>query len=166
MPCLLCTQYICLHPILQILDFPQVMLCEVSDYWQLAFLYTTYVFYLSCTGQWLNDLISFTGDVIDIPDGRKGFFIYSSEGTSCEHPRDYIYMPWGYSPWISGASTFSVTQALLLCLVSVIFSQIYLDVHSNDLWFFCVCNLIFCHLRVFVDAHNMCFSVIENVSLH
>ena len=59
------------------------------------------------------------GDRIDIQDGAKGFFIFSTRGTSCEHPRDYVYMPWGYSPWISAANTADVTPLVLLLLAAL-----------------------------------------------
>ena len=45
------------------------------------------------------------GSFVEISDGRSGFFIFTTRGASCEHPRDYIYMPWGYSPWISAATS-------------------------------------------------------------
>lgn len=44
-----------------------------------------------------------TGANIVINEASNGFFIYTSVLETCEHPRDYIYMPWGYSPWINAA---------------------------------------------------------------
>ena len=31
---------------------------------------------------------------------EQGFYIYTLQIGGCEHPRDYIYMPWGYSPFV------------------------------------------------------------------
>jgi len=50
----------------------------------------------------------------------NGFFIYPEIGETCEHPRDYIYMPWGYSPWIDSAPTTRHPLSVLLLLNAVL----------------------------------------------
>jgi len=64
-----------------------------------------------------------TGAMLSIDKAQSnGFYIYPSISETCEHPRDYIYMPWGYSPWVQGApprfspltSALTVTLALLV----------------------------------------------------
>jgi hypothetical protein len=59
------------------------------------------------------------GATISIDKSQSnGFFIYPKTAETCEFPRDYIYMPWGYSPWVQGAPprfaplTFTVTLTL------------------------------------------------------
>ena len=49
----------------------------------------------------------------------NGFFIYTTISETCEHPRDYIYMPWGYSPWINASSRLqSSSQAVVALVIS------------------------------------------------
>ena len=77
-----------------------------------------------------------SGDVIDIDNGGAGFFIFSREGTSCEHPRDYIYMPWGYSPWISAAPgdvRADVTHVLFMSLVAFVMSHLQNRLSHSEL---------------------------------
>jgi len=50
----------------------------------------------------------------------NGFFIYPQLSETCEHPRDYIYMPWGYSPWIDTAPTTHCPASLLLMFVAAL----------------------------------------------
>ena len=59
------------------------------------------------------------GKIITIDNPKSGFSIYTTTGSGCEHPRDYIYMPWGYSPFISIAP-FSQPPAWLLLLAAVV----------------------------------------------
>ena len=59
------------------------------------------------------------GTRIEISNPRNGFFIYSTRGTECEHPRDYIYMPWGYSPWINKATSVQLSFYTYLFLLSL-----------------------------------------------
>lgn len=49
------------------------------------------------------------GETIVVTKSSDGFFIYTSVSETCEHPRDFIYMPWGYSPFINSASRDSST---------------------------------------------------------
>jgi trehalose/maltose hydrolase-like predicted phosphorylase len=59
----------------------------------------------------------------------NGFFIYPSIAETCEHPRDYIYMPWGYSPWVQAAPprfcrlTAAVKLFVLLLVVGGVVSR-------------------------------------------
>jgi len=50
----------------------------------------------------------------------NGFFIYPQLSETCEHPRDYIYMPWGYSPWIDSAPTTYSLSSLQQLIVAVL----------------------------------------------
>ena len=50
----------------------------------------------------------------------NGFFIYPQLSETCEHPRDYIYMPWGYSPWIDAAPTTHRATLLVQLLVALL----------------------------------------------
>jgi len=64
-----------------------------------------------------------SGETITINKAdANGFFIYPQSGETCEHPRDYIYMPWGYSPWIDSAPTSRcpISSLLLMLAVSVV----------------------------------------------
>lgn len=71
-------------------------------------------------------VFSGSGETITINKvDANGFFIYPRLGETCEHPRDYIYMPWGYSPWIDSAPctlcpTFSLLLLLILTTVTII----------------------------------------------
>jgi len=58
------------------------------------------------------------GEMITVEKtSANGFFIYPKLSETCEHPRDYIYMPWGYSPWIDTAPiTHRATSLLPLCV--------------------------------------------------
>ena len=60
----------------------------------------------------------FTGARVVITNPEQGFYIFTSTGTACEHPRDYIFMPWGYSPWIGAAN--SLKQTSLLFFASIL----------------------------------------------
>ena len=57
------------------------------------------------------------GAFITIEEGQDGFFIFTTEGTPCEHPRDYIYMPWGYSPWVSPAPALQPGHLISLLVI-------------------------------------------------
>lgn len=59
-----------------------------------------------------------TGATIVVDSASNGFFIYTSVAETCEHPRDYIYMPWGYSPWINRATTVTSESRLSFLLLS------------------------------------------------
>jgi len=54
----------------------------------------------------------------------NGFFIYPEQGETCEHPRDYIYMPWGYSPWVDGAPPTHLSVPLLLAALLTVVTVI------------------------------------------
>lgn len=67
--------------------------------------------------------VRLTGDhTIDNPS--VGFYIYTTQSSTCDPPRDYIYMYWGYSPWVSSSSRpqpaiYGLVAALIsLCLHS------------------------------------------------
>lgn len=59
------------------------------------------------------------GAIITINDPKAGFYMYTTTGSPCEHPRDYIYMPWGYSPFISLAPSFQSPSWPLLVTITV-----------------------------------------------
>ena len=61
----------------------------------------------------------FSGEVTRIDNPSAGFYILSDVPTACPHPRDYIYMPWGYSPWISGTPPRVAASRTLLCVFSL-----------------------------------------------
>jgi len=62
-----------------------------------------------------------SGETITINKAdTNGFFIYPESTETCEHPRDYIYMPWGYSPWIDGAPATQSPTLLLTVLVAAL----------------------------------------------
>jgi trehalose/maltose hydrolase-like predicted phosphorylase len=61
------------------------------------------------------------GTTIVIASPVTGFYIYSARAESCPHPRDYIFMPWGYSPWVSHALTVQYSLSVHLTgLLSVL----------------------------------------------
>ena len=66
----------------------------------------------------------FPGTTVRIGEPQNGFFIIPDDGTNCMHPWDHIYMPWGYSPWISGAITpqFMPLISTLVTLLSISYS--------------------------------------------
>ncbi|CAD5114394.1 DgyrCDS3529 [Dimorphilus gyrociliatus] len=61
---------------------------------------------------------------IDEQDKAKGFYIFSPEGTGCEHPRDYVYMPWGYSPFINSANIVRISPFYIIILVAALIMKI------------------------------------------
>ena len=66
-------------------------------------------------------LLYYSGETITINKvDANGFFIYPQTGETCEHPRDYIYMPWGYSPWIDAAPTTGRPLASLLLTLALL----------------------------------------------
>jgi len=63
-----------------------------------------------------------TGTKIEISPASSGFSIYPTIGETCEHPRDYIYMPWGYSPFINACTrlqAFCTVNVLLMLLITI-----------------------------------------------
>ncbi len=63
-----------------------------------------------------------------VSNPKNGFYLMPASGSSCMHPRDYIFMPWGYSPWIEGASAIQTCIPLILgsaiMLIVTHFSQV------------------------------------------
>jgi hypothetical protein len=71
-----------------------------------------------------SDVCIGTGAKVKIDKATSnGFFIYTTISETCEHPRDYIYMPWGYSPWINASpnlhSAWRVAMALAVAILTV-----------------------------------------------
>lgn len=66
------------------------------------------------------------GAIITIEDPSKGFFIYSISGFSCDHPLDYVYMPWGYSPFINHAPVVIMHPYTVLFAITVHITSLYL----------------------------------------
>lgn len=66
------------------------------------------------------------GTVIEIQeeDKRKGFYIFSTIGTGCEHPRDHTYMPWGYSPFINSSVTLRYSPIYIFIVLIVLLVNI------------------------------------------
>lgn len=49
----------------------------------------------------------------------NGFFIYTNAIEGCEHPRDYIYMPWGYSPFVDDSNKLTPNSVLIISIFLV-----------------------------------------------
>jgi len=61
-----------------------------------------------------------SGETITINKAESnGFFIYPEQGETCEHPRDYIYMPW-YPPWPDTGPTVHRPVSVLLLLAALL----------------------------------------------
>lgn len=69
-----------------------------------------------------------SGSYVEIDNAAGGFFIYTSILEACEHPRDFIYMPWGYSPFVDGAG--QLRQLTVLTLLTLLLSCLYNMRHS------------------------------------
>lgn len=62
---------------------------------------------------------------IVIEPSEVGFFIYTTSLESCEQPRDYIYMPFGYFDWVDNSSP-SIAFAYLSCVLTTIWAASFL----------------------------------------
>ena len=66
-------------------------------------------------------LYVYSGSHVEIDNAAEGFYIYTSTLEACEHPRDFIYMPWGYSPWVdAGPSVHGHTALSWTLLLGVV----------------------------------------------
>ena len=60
-----------------------------------------------------------SGATFTIDNPYDGFYIYTNDKSGCEHPRDYIYMPWGYSPFVNRATSTHGVHTFIYVMLSV-----------------------------------------------
>ncbi|ELU02128.1 hypothetical protein CAPTEDRAFT_222476 [Capitella teleta] len=67
------------------------------------------------------------GAVEQIEKAQVGFYIFTERISGCEHPRDYIYMPWGYSPFIDASPMLTPSLVVMNTLFSTCHEEVLFD---------------------------------------